>query len=219
MKFILLVCSFVFALTPYVNAETQLTWAFEEANIGSMPENWEVSETNGKNALADWEVKQDDSVAMGKKVLTIANNPNKGDMGNILIYKQDVFKNVELSAKIKADGTTQDSGGGILWRVVDEDHYYLAQWNSSTNHLRLYVYIGGKPSLLESVPLEADPDTWHQIDVVHYEESIEVLFDNESKIALEDKQLDFKGWIGLWAQGGGTPSFDDVIFYSEEDPE
>lgn len=219
MKFILLVCSFILALTPFSYAETQFTWAFEEANIGSVPENWEVSETNGKNALADWEVKKDDTVAMGKKVLTIANNPNRGEMGNILVYKQDVFKNVELSAKIKADGTTQDSGGGIIWRVVDEDHYYLAQWNASTNHLRLYVYIGGKPSLLDSVPLDADPDTWHQIDIVHYEESIEVLFDNESKIALEDKQLDFKGWIGLWAQGGATPSFDDVIFYSEEDPE
>ena len=200
-------------------AESQQNWSFEDLKTGTVPENWESAETKGKGQKAIWETKADDSNAPGKKVLAITNNTNRGDIGNLLFIKHGVFQNVEFSTKVKAGAIGQDAGGGVVWRAIDENHYYSAQWNASANTLRLYVYIGGKPSLLESVSVEADPDAWHQIDIVHNEESIEISFDSEPKISVEDKQLDFKGWIGLWAQGSATPLFDDVTFYSEEDAE
>lgn len=205
--------------TTSIWAETQQTWSFEEFKVGTLPENWEKAETKGKGSLATWEVQKDETSQIGKTVLTITNNPNRGEMGNLLIGKMGVYKNIEFSTKIKASTIGKDAGGGVIWRVIDEKHYYLAQWIATSNNLRLYVFINGKPSLLESVSIEADPETWHQLDVVHHDEAIEILFDNESKIAVEDKQLDFKGWVGLWAQGGALPSFDDVILYSEEDGE
>jgi hypothetical protein len=202
-------------------AETQQNWTFEELKAGDLPENWEKMETNGKDAPAHWEVREDDTYtrSLNKNVLSITNNPNRGEMGNLLVTKVGVFKNIEVSTKIKPGTIGKDAGGGLIWRIIDNKHYYLAQWNATSNSLRLYVYINGKPSLLESVSIEADLDTWHQMDVIHNEEEIEILFDNESKIAVQDKQLDFKGWIGLWAQGSALPSFDDVILYSPEDGE
>lgn len=200
-------------------SETQQLWSFDDTKTGTKPDNWEPAETNGKGSLADWEVTQDESLTLGKGVLSVTNNPNRGDVSNLLLNKHGVFRNIELSVKIKPTSIGTDAGGGLVWRAVDENHYYQAQWNAASKNLRLYVYIGGKPSLLESVSVDAKPNTWHQIDVVHYEETIDVMFDNESKISVEDKQLDFKGWVGLCAPGSATPSFDDVTFYTEEDLE
>jgi len=215
-RFLILLFLFV---TTTTWAETQLMWSFEELEDGNLPEKWEIAETHGKGTKAAWEVQKDETSLMGKNVLTITNNPNRGEMGNLLIAKTGVFQNIEFSTKIKASAIGKDAGGGLIWRVVDEKHYYLAQWNAASNNLRFYVYINGKPSLLESVPVEAELETWHQLDVAHHDASIEISFNNESKISVEDKQLDFKGWVGLWTQGSALPSFDDVILYSEEDGE
>jgi hypothetical protein len=73
--------------------------------------------------------------------------------------------------------------------------------------------------MLESVSITSDSNAWHKIDVIHHGEGIEVLFDDESRISVEDNQLDFKGWIGLWAQGSAMPTFDDVNFYTDDDEE
>jgi len=211
----------LFLFVGTTKAEIQQNWTFEELKVGDLPEKWEVMETNGKNTPALWEVQKDDTDerSLSKYILSVTNNPNRGEMGNLLVAKVGVFKNIELSTKMRSSAIGKDAGGGLIWRVIDKKHYYLAQWNATSNNLRLYVYINGKPSLLESVSVEADPETWHQLDVIHNEEEIEILFDNESKISVQDKQLDFKGWIGLWAQGSALPAFDDVILYSQEDGE
>lgn len=219
MKVPFLICLMLLFSIHTPHAETQQTWSFEDLKTGTLPQDWDVAKTKSKNTQAKWEIVEDETSPMGKKVISLIDNPNRGETANILMIKNGVFQNVELSAKIKAGAIGTDTGGGIIWRAIDENHYYLAHWNAESNHLRLYVYIGGKPSLLESVSIEADPDTWHLIEVTHHEETIDILFDSESKMTIEDNQLMFKGWVGLWAQGSATPSFDDVNFYTEEEAE
>lgn len=209
----------IFFIANPIFAETEQTWSFEQDKAGKLPSKWKIAETKGKGVHAIWEVHEDDTNGPGKKVLAITNNTNRGDMGNLLIQEESVFKEIELSTRVKATTSGKNAGGGLIWRVVDENHYYLAQWNAASNNLRLYVYIGGKPSLLESVSVEGDPKAWHHIEVSHIENMIEVLFDSEPKISVEDKQLDFKGNFGLWAQGDALPAFDDITLYSEEGEE
>jgi hypothetical protein len=209
----------LFFIVGSVWAETQQTWSFEELESGSLPENCEATETDGKGQKALWEVQEDATSKLENKCLAITNNTNRGEMANILMIKNGVYKNIEFSTKIKTGTGGKNAGGGIIWRAADENHYYLAQWNATSTSLRLYVYIGGKSSLLESTSVEAASEPWQQIDVIHHDETIEILFNGESKISIEDKQLDFKGWVGLWAQGSAMPSFDDVNLYSDEDAE
>ncbi len=209
-----LMVSFFYLLTNPIYAQTQYTWDFEQSETGTLPEKWEPAETRGKGALVSWAISTEDDI--NNKILAISSNDNSGEMANLMLIKQGAFKNVELSTHIKAGQANAASGGGLIWRVVDENHYYLAQWNPGAENFRLYLYIGGKPSLLESVALHADPKEWHQIAISHNEETIEISFDNESILSFKDNKLDLPGWFGLWAPGSAVPAFDNVNFYSTE---
>ena len=196
-------------------AELQNTWNFDEMELGTKPENWELAETNGKGKMAIWEVAESDN----NKVFAITNNRNSGNTVSLAIIKIDAVKNVEFSTRIKAGTPGNDAGGGLIWRAIDENHYYLARWDPIGKTCRLYLIIGGEASLLESARVDADTDMWHQFDVVHTEETIEILFEGESVLEFEDNSLDLPGWIGLCASGDAMPAFDDITFYTEDDNE
>jgi len=193
------------------NAQTENTWDFDSLDSGTLPENWELAETNGKGRLATWEVTSEDD----NKFFAITNNRNDKKTSNLAMIKIGAVKNIELSTRIKAGQPGDTAGGGLIWRVIDENHYYLARWDPIGKTCRLYLIIGGESSLLESVRLDADTDTWHQLEVTHNEETIEILFDSEPILEFEDNQLDLPGWVGLWAPGDALPSFDDITVYTE----
>jgi hypothetical protein len=202
-------------LCSLIYAESQSTWNFDELESGTKPKNWELAETNGKGTAAIWEITERDE----NKVFAITKNRNSGNTASLAMIKVGAVKNVELSTRIKAGTPGDDAGGGMIWRVIDENHYYLARWDPIGKTCRLYLTIGGEASLLESVRVDADTGTWHQFDVAHNEETIEILFDGESVLEFEDNTLDLPGWIGLWAPGDAMPAFDDITFYTEDDVE
>ena len=207
----------ILACVHSIHTETQTIWPFDSDKEGQVPKGWEVAEANGKGTPASWEVTQDASAPSGPNVVAITYNRNPEQAANLLLNKTTSLKNIELSVRIKTGARGRLSGGGMVWRAVDENHYYLARWNPSEGHVRLYLVVGGKSSLLESASVEAEAEAWHQIEVIHNEAELGILFDGESVIEIEEKKMNFGGWIGLWAPGDATPSFDDVSVYSEEE--
>ena len=195
-------------------AELQENWDFDKLKAGKLPNNWELAETNGKGKMAVWEVTDDEDE---NKVLSITNNSNSNKTASLAMIKIGAVKHIELGARIKAGSPGDSAGGGLIWRVIDVNHYYLARWDPIGKTCRLYLTIGGEASLLESVRLDADTDEWHQFDVVHNEGIIEIVFDGDPVLEFEDNQLDLPGWVGLWAPGDALPSFDDVTVYTEDD--
>ena len=208
----LTLCFLFFCTIGIAYAEYENNWNFDKLDSGSVPENWEIAETNGKGRVATWEVISKDD----NKVFGIINNRNSSKTSNLAMIKIDAVKNIEMSTRIHAGQPGDSAGGGLIWRVIDKDHYYLARWDPIAKTCRLYLTIGGEFSLLESVRLDADTNTWHQFEVIHYEETIEIVFDGNTVLEFEDNQLDLPGWIGLWAPGDALPSFDDVTFYTED---
>ncbi|MCZ6636245.1 MAG: hypothetical protein O7G87_22845 [bacterium] len=203
-----------------LGAEIQQFWYFDQLEGGTLPEGWERAETKGEHNPATWEiVEKGKDAPSAKNVVAITYNTNDAKTSNLLLAKQQALKNVELSVQIHAGEGLGQSGGGLIWRVIDENHYYLAYWNARENHVRLSLVIGGKQSLIESINVEADTEEWHLLEVIHTEESLQILFDSESLIDAEEKKVDLPGWVGLWAPGDAMPWFDNMLIYSDEEGE
>ena len=144
----ILVLISLLAHTSLLGAEIQQSWYFDQLEGGTLPEGWERAETKGEHNPATWEiVEKGKDASSPKNVIAITYNTNDAKTSNLLLAKQQALKSVELSVQIHAGEGLGQAGGGLIWRVVDENHYYLAYWNARENHVRLSLVISGKASL------------------------------------------------------------------------
>ena len=182
--------------------------SFAKDAIGSVPNGWQITETNGKGTPAKWEIVEDPSAPDGPKVIAITANENKGGTFNLLIAKKDNMKDVFVSVTLKATEGKQDQGGGPIWRCKDANNYYIARWNPLETNLRLYYVKDGKRVQIATVEkIQADPKAWHRISVRQVGPSIMVWFDGKKKIETKEATLTDAGMVGLWVKADGRSEF------------
>ncbi|MHC4573242.1 MAG: family 16 glycoside hydrolase [Planctomycetota bacterium] len=182
---------------------------------GRGPKMWTIDETNGRGKPAKWEVIKDDSAPGNSPVIAITKNKNRGHTYNLLLAKNKKVRDVEFEAKVKAISGKEDQGGGLIWRVVDPNNYYLARWNPLEGNFRLYVVRHGKRKQLGSIDVTADPKTWHEIEIEHSRDEIDAEFDGRS-IEIDDDTLPEAGMVGLWTKADAATAFTEFYFDSRD---
>ncbi|MBN2512072.1 MAG: hypothetical protein JXB18_03945, partial [Sedimentisphaerales bacterium] len=104
----------------------RLAWDFEQEALGTLPAAWMAAETVGKQMPARWEIVGD---SWGRAI-GLTQSRNSGDTCNLLLAINSRLANLRLSAKVKAVRGTNQQGGGIVWRALNGDNYYAAQWDA-----------------------------------------------------------------------------------------
>ncbi len=186
--------------------KNQSSWDFENAKLETLPPGWLAAQTAGKTPLATWQIAGD---SWGKTIAVVG-SPNTGDIHNLLLAGRTRLANLRLSAKLRATGGKESQGGGIVWRALNPQNYYLACWEPLDGKLRLGFVEAGKFVLLQSVSVEGDSTSWHTIEVEHFRDSIKVFMDGVFLIELRDNTLMYPGMIGLMTQADACTMFDDV---------
>jgi len=182
--------------------------SFAKEAVGSIPNGWQIAETNGKGTAAKWEIAEDPSAPNGPKVVAVTANENSGGTFNLLIAKQPALKDVFVSVTVKAVAGKEDQGGGPIWRVKDANNYYVARWNPLETNLRLYYVMDGKRVQLASVEkIKAEPNAWHRISVSHAGNNIIAWFDGKKIVETKDSTLTDTGTVGLWVKADGRSEF------------
>lgn len=183
-----------------------LAWDFELETLGTLPASWMAAEMVSKQMPARWEVVGD---SWGKAI-GLTQTLNTGDTCNLLLAINSRLANLRLSAKVKAVRGTNQQGGGIVWRALNTDNYYAAQWDALKQQVRLYCVIYGKRELLQSVSVQADPTTWHTLEIEHFREHITMTMDGQFVMKHQDDMLPLPGMIGLWTQADAVTMFDEI---------
>lgn len=183
--------------------------SFAKEAVGSIPDGWQIAETNGKGAPAKWEIIEDASAPEGPKAIAITANGNSGETFNLLTAKKYNMRNVFVSVTLKALEGKEDQGGGVIWRCKDADNYYVARWNPLESNLRLYYVKNGKRTQIRTVEnVKADPKAWHRISVRHAGSTIMVWLDGKKLIdGAKDSTLTASGMVGLWTKADGRSEF------------
>ena len=100
---------------------------FAKADLGKVPTGWKAAQT-GKGASV-WKVVED-KTAPSKSGLALAQTSDDRDaLFNLCVAEETSFKDVEVSVAFKAGAGKKDRGGGVVWRFVDQDNYYVARMN------------------------------------------------------------------------------------------
>ncbi|MHC4497978.1 MAG: family 16 glycoside hydrolase [Planctomycetota bacterium] len=187
----------------------EMQWEFEEGKSGSVPQGWSIAETNGKGRPAEWQIIKDENVPSGDQAVAITANKNSGKTFNLLFAEEVSRKDITVQVKLKPISGKEDQGGGIVWRVQDPDNYYIARWNPLEENVRVYVVKDGKREQLASAEIKADTNRWQEMDIEAEDEEIQVQFNEEDIIEIEDTTLPGAGMVGLWTKADASTAFDD----------
>ncbi len=55
---------------------------------------------------------------------------NSGSTFNICVHDKLVYQDLQLQVKLKAASGKEDQGGGLVWRYIDKNNYYIVRAKS-----------------------------------------------------------------------------------------
>jgi hypothetical protein len=180
---------------------------FAKGDMGKVPSGWKAAQT-GKGASV-WKVIED-KTAPSKSGFALGQTADDRDaLFNLCVMENTSFTDVEISVTFKANAGKKDRGGGVVWRYVDADNYYIARINPLEDNFRVYKVVGGKRSTeFQDAEVKIRSGEWHTLSVTMVGDKIECFLDG--KKYLEDKDGTFRkaGKVGLWTKADAQTSFD-----------
>lgn len=183
---------------------------FENETIGKLPFGF-TADATGRAESIKWSVVND----KGNNVVA-QQSINSGSCYNLLVLDKIGYKNFTASVKIKAISGEEDQGGGLVWRYIDKDNYYIARYNPLENNLRFYRVINGNRKELKSVDSDIKSGEWFTMTIEMNENKITCSLNRETMIESIDDNFNTAGLIGLWTKADAVTYFDDLKITTEK---
>lgn len=176
---------------------------FDGTKLGEAPAGWTAIQT-GEGA-AKWTVVQDDSAPSKRNVLK-----QSGVAKYPVCFKNDTaLKDGFVAVKFKPVDRKEDQAGGVIWRVIDADNYYVARANALEDNVTIYHTIKGRRVAFQNVDRKVTSGEWHVLRVDFVGNRFVVTFDGEKVIEATDESFTEAGKVGVWTKADSVPLFDD----------
>lgn len=192
---------------------------FDKAAAGTLPRSWAAAITG--TGEPNWSVEKDESAPSGSCVLKQSAWTPKPSFP--LCVKSDVaFKDGFVEVKFKPIGGTNDQAGGVVWRYLDANNYYIARANALEDNVVLYKVENGKRKALDivgrvggyGVKVEVPKQQWSTLRVDFAGSLFTVLFNGKKLFDVEDATFTGPGKVGLWTKADSVTVFDDFRYGS-----
>lgn len=183
---------------------------------GSMPEGWSTGITG--HGQARWSVVRDASTPSGTHVLL-----QSGEATFCwAVDTRALIKDGYVEARIKPEAGKEDQAGGLIFRFVDANNYYVIRMNALEGNVVLYKTVDGKRTPLQvrgrmigyGVDTQVPSGRWNRLRVDFHGVRFRVSFDGEQLFDVEDKVFTGPGAVGVWTKADSVTRFDDVSYGS-----
>ena len=187
-------------------------WTFDKGPAGTLPPSWIIKQNNPTKELAKWTIEPDADATSKPNVLNVK-TVNGNATYNLALIRNAVYKDLNLSVKIRGNSGTDDQGGGLIWRCQDENNYYVCRINPIENNYRVYKVVDGKRAMLQSVDFETPTGKWFTLRVRMKGNEIACYCDGRKWLEIKDDTFKGGGMIGLWSKADACSSFDNLQAY------
>lgn len=189
---------------------------FEAAAPGAVPPGWTTAMTHEGGAPL-WAVERASGAPVGPNVLAQLSNDATSGRFPLAIYEGDELANGELRVEFKPISGRVDRAGGLVWRYLDENNYYIVRANALENNVVLYKVEDGRRSSLSPVGRPGEygvkhtvpSGQWSTLGVAFTGPRFTVYFDGEPLFEVEDSTFAGIGRVGLWTKADSVTYFDD----------
>lgn len=177
---------------------------FETDNEVQVPSGFSTDATGNPKSIKWGVVVDNGNKAVAQQAI------NSGSCYNLLVLDKVKFENFSTEVKIKAVSGDEDQGGGLVWRYIDKDNYYIARYNPLENNLRLYHVVNGSRKQLQSVDSVIKQGEWFTMAIEMKGNKIICSLNGKRLIETTDDTFKSAGFIGLWTKADAVTFFDDL---------
>ncbi|MCF6357301.1 MAG: DUF1080 domain-containing protein, partial [Draconibacterium sp.] len=170
---------------------------------GSIADGW-------TNVFGKWVVKKD-----GENKVLAQLAKSKGRDFNIAILDATSLKNVEMSVDIRVISGNEDQGGGLVWRYIDKNNYYIARFNPLEDNFRLYKVVNGKRIEMKSANISVPKGAWFNVKIVMNGSKITCSLDGKELLSKSDDTFAKAGKTGFWTKADAVSDFDNFNLTGE----
>lgn len=212
--------------TDHTSKADNILWTFDDVAVGKLPAGWKADATNRKGPLPTWQVIKDENAPSGDHVLAMTKPSHThngildtvwentvslfdGDLFNLCWTNTVSFLDGEITVRFKALKGEEDQGGGVMWRVQDNENYYIARFNPLEDNFRLYSVRDGRRKTLASATIALSAGQWHSLRIVQHGARFEGYLDGKKLLEGRDDLFANAGGVGLWTKSDAVTSFDD----------
>jgi len=118
--------------------------------------------------------------------------------------------------KFRALAGSKDRAGGIVWRALDANNYYVVRANALEDNVVLYKTVDGKRSPLDivgrtggyGVKVAVPSEQWHTLRVDFAGPRFTVTFNGKRMFEVDDMTFTGPGMVGLWTKADSVTVFD-----------
>jgi hypothetical protein len=179
---------------------------FDETPPGQLPAGWLGTQTGGGHAR--WSVEKDASAPSQPHVLK-----QSGQAAYPLCLKTDTkLKDGFVAVQFKSISGVEDQAGGVVWRAVDADNYYVARANALEDNVTIYHTINGSRTEKGRARMKVAPNTWHTLRVDFSGRHFVVSCDGRKALEWDDTTFREAGMVGLWTKADSVTLFDDFTY-------
>ncbi len=179
---------------------------------GPVTTTWRAGSTGGRGPTATWEIRADKHAVSAPNVLAMTSeNHESEDRYNLYWSNSPSFGDGRLAVAVRADDGYIDQGGGPIWRVQDENNYYVCRINPLEANYRVYVVKDGVRKQLGTARVDIAKGLWHKLEIEHVGDKITCWLDGEKKLEATDGSIKSSGGVGVWTKADALTSFDDLV--------
>jgi hypothetical protein len=188
-------------------------FTFDNCKEGKPPKGWSEYFT-GKGYATKWEIVNDND---NKVIAQLSfNNPNYHF--NEVVYDGFKVKNVQMEVSFKGVKGSKDQGGGLIWRFLDSDNYYVVRANPLEDNVVLYKVENGIRSDLPligkgrtyGVDVNTLGNKWNKLKLVVKDNVFTVYLNGKELFKVKDNTFTKAGKIGLWTKADAVTYFDNL---------
>lgn len=184
----------------------------DKAGVEALGNAWKVEATKQDGPLATWDVVSDIEAPDGGQVIALTSpNHTSGGSFNLLWSPVKKFMNGSLTVKVKSISGEEDQGGGLMWRTMNKDNYYIARYNPLEKNLRLYKVVEGDRSTIASADVDFPADQWAELVITQQGDAITVSINGDQVIEASDDTFKRPGGIGYWTKADAATAFTEIV--------
>jgi 3-keto-disaccharide hydrolase len=187
------------------------TASFETDALGGPPRGWLVTMT-GRGA-PKWTVERDEAGG------TVLRQSGKATYP-LALKEASNIRDGFAEVKFKPISGSEDRAGGIVWRAMDANNYYVVRANALEDNVVLYKTVNGVRSSLDLVGQKGGygaktavpANQWHTLRVEFSGTRFNVVFNGKPLFAVEDATFAEAGMVGLWTKADSVTHFNDFTY-------
>jgi len=205
---------------PEIHSDAQ-TLTFDEEKTGGLPTSFTHALTGGGGPV-HWEVESMQDDGSENKFVTQLSDDDTNARYPLLVYQGFEAKDVDLAVDFKTLSGIRDASGGVVFRYLDSNNYYVVRANSLEGNVVAYKTVGGKrtnigvrgKSRAYGVEAPVEHQAWQTLRVITAGSVFGVYLDGKKIFEVENHALTQPGKVGLWTKADAVTQFDNLTFLS-----